>query len=83
MSFGTHIKCTKQPFDLIYIDGSHEGLEPLKDLGFSLELINENGIIMLDDPHWPDVNTIKELCERHYKKITESWKVAAYVPYMK
>ena len=33
---------------------------------------------MLDDHHWPDVKTVKELCDRHLDKIYESWKVAAY-----
>lgn len=70
---------SNQQFDLIYIDGSHEGLIPLRDLGLSLELIKPGGIIILDDHHWPDVKVIKELCDKHYLKIGESWKVAAYL----
>ncbi|MBE8233712.1 MAG: class I SAM-dependent methyltransferase [Endozoicomonadaceae bacterium] len=67
-----------QYFNLIYIDGSHEGMVPLRDLGLAFELIKPNGIIMLDDHHWPDVKAIKELCDRHCQKIAESWKISAY-----
>lgn len=65
-------------FHLIYIDGSHEGLIPALDFGLSCQLLHEGGIIMLDDHHWPDVKAIKCLCDKHCKKIDESWKVAAY-----
>ena len=69
----------KQSFNLIYIDGSHEGMSPLEDLGLSLQLITHNGIIMLDDYRtYPDVKVLKTLCDRHYNKIADSWKVAAY-----
>lgn len=57
--------CENQRFNLIYIDGSHEGMNPLKDLGFSLDLIVKNGIIVLDDHHWQDVKVIKDLLDRH------------------
>ena len=67
-----------QGFHLIYIDGSHEGMNPLRDLGLSFELIESGGIIMLDDHLWPDVRVIKELCDSHCEKVAESWKVAAY-----
>jgi len=67
-------------FNLIYIDGAHEGMNPLRDLGLSLELISDNGGIILLDDHktYQDVQVIKELCDRNYKKIIENWKVAAY-----
>jgi|GEM_PF-5981428 len=68
-----------QSFNLIYIDGAHEGMSPLEDLGLSLQLITHKGIIMLDDYRtYPDVKVLKTLCDRHYNKIAESWKIAAY-----
>ena len=70
--------CSNRHFNLIYIDGSHEGMNPLRDLGLSFELAAPGGIIILDDHHWPDVKVIKELCDCHCNKIAESWKVAAY-----
>lgn len=65
-------------FHLIYIDGSHEGLNPMIDFGLSYELLHSNGIIMLDDHYWTDVADLKSLCDRHCEKIDESWKIAAY-----
>jgi len=65
-------------FHLIYIDGAHEGLAPLRDLGLALELIVAGGVIMLDDHHWPDVAAVKRLCDLHCRRVAESWKVAAY-----
>ena len=65
-------------FHLIYIDGSHEGMDPLRDLGLAFEVIEPGGIIMLDDHSWPDVRQVKELCDQHCEKICESWKIAAY-----
>jgi predicted O-methyltransferase YrrM len=65
-------------FQLIYIDGSHEGFNPLIDFALCTRLIEPGGVIMLDDHHWPDVKTVKELCDRHLPKVYESWKVVAY-----
>jgi predicted O-methyltransferase YrrM len=67
-----------ESFDLIYIDGVHEGLQPVIDFGLSLVLLKPNGVIMLDDHRWPDVRPVKELCDDHAVKIAESWKVVAY-----
>jgi predicted O-methyltransferase YrrM len=65
-------------FDLIYIDGFHSGLTPTIDFSLAYNLLNKNGMIMLDDHVWPDVASIKKLCDRHLQKITECWKTAAY-----
>jgi len=65
-------------FDLIYIDGFHSGLTPTIDFGLAYNLLNKNGIIMLDDHVWPSVTSIKNLCDLHLKKIAECWKTAAY-----
>jgi predicted O-methyltransferase YrrM len=67
-------------FDLIYIDGSHEGLQPMIDFGLCVPLLKANGVIMLDDHlEWPDVAPVKVLCDLHLTKIAESLKTAAYV----
>lgn len=65
-------------FHLIYIDGSHEGLDPMVDFGLSAALLHPEGVIMLDDHHWPNVYAVKDLCDQHCVKVYESWKVAAY-----
>lgn len=67
-------------FNLIYIDGFHEGLMPVHDLGLALALLKPGGIIMLDDHHWPDVKPLRLLAERHADCISKCWKVAAYRP---
>ncbi len=55
-------------YNLIYIDGSHEGLHPITDFGFCRALIASGGIVMLDDPYWPDVVPVRELCRRRLEK---------------
>lgn len=65
-------------FDLIYIDGYHEDLTPTIDFALSYELLNDKGIIMLDDYRWRDVKDLKDLCDRHLKLVHQCWKVAAY-----
>lgn len=65
-------------FDLIYIDGSHEALNPIGDFGLSLACLAEGGVIILDDHQWPDVSPIKNLCDRHCEPIWTTWKTAAY-----
>jgi len=68
----------EERFHLIYIDGSHEKMMPLRDLGLSFEVLYSGGIIMLDDHNWPDVKPLKELCDKHCEPIAESWKISAY-----
>jgi len=65
-------------FDLIYIDGSHEGLLPTTDFGLSNAVIRSGGVLVLDDHMWPDVQPIKQLCDRHATKVQETWKTASY-----
>jgi len=75
----TKLLRTNRSFSLIYVDGSHEGMNPLRDTALSIELVTSNGIIMLDDHQtYGDVKVVKELCDRNYRKIAETWKVAAY-----
>jgi predicted O-methyltransferase YrrM len=65
-------------FDLIYIDGSHEGLVPASDFGLSLSCLSDGGVIILDDHMWPDVLPIKTLCDQHAESVAITWKTAAY-----
>lgn len=65
-------------FHLVYIDGSHEGLNPMFDFGLSCALLHSDGVVMVDDHHWPDVEAVKQRCDRHCVKLHECWKVAAY-----
>ena len=69
-------------FHLISIDAYHSGLNPT--IGFSLasQLLHKEGIIMLDDHVWPDVASIKRLCDQHCQKMAECWKIAAYKPHV-
>jgi len=53
-------KINKKKFDIIYIDGSHFYLDVLKDLRNSLNIINNEGIIILDDFSWNFYDKIYE-----------------------
>ncbi|HEX7193182.1 MAG TPA: class I SAM-dependent methyltransferase [Thermoanaerobaculia bacterium] len=65
-------------FDLIYIDGLHEGLVPASDFGMSLACLARDGVVILDDHMWPDVMPLKALCDRHAEAVAITWKTAAY-----
>jgi len=65
-------------FDLVYIDGSHEQLLPAIDFGLCNAVLRSNGVLILDDHMWPDVQPIKHLCDKHAVKIQETWKTASY-----
>jgi predicted O-methyltransferase YrrM len=68
----------ERQYNLIYIDGSHERLNPVTDFGMCQALIAPGGVIMLDDHYWPDVAPLRELCKRHLKIVAESWKLIAF-----
>lgn len=65
-------------FELVYIDGYHETLVPLVDFGLSAAVLSRPGVIIMDDYLWPDVAPIKALCDRHARRIQETWKTASY-----
>ena len=65
-------------FDLVYIDGSHEQFCPTIDFGLCNAILRPNGVLILDDHMWPDVQPIKQLCDKHAVKIQETWKTASY-----
>lgn len=41
-----------EPFDFIYIDGSHKASDVLEDMVLSLRLLKKDGIMLLDDYQW-------------------------------
>jgi len=45
-------KQNNKKFDLIYVDGSHKATDVKNDFLNSLEIINQNGLIILDDVTW-------------------------------
>ncbi len=67
-------------FDLIYIDGLHDGLAPMQDLVGCLKLARKGGVIMLDDRHWASVHHVRKICSRceELRLIHENWKISAY-----
>lgn len=70
--------CDNKKFDIIYIDGAHEKLFPLVDIGSYINLLNKGGIILIDDYFWRDVYSIKCLLDKYAIPLMESWKIAAY-----
>lgn len=69
---------SESSFNLIYIDGCHEKLFPLVDVGSYVNLLEKDGIFMIDDYFWRDVYQIKHLFDRYAERLCESWKIAAY-----
>lgn len=70
--------CAEQEFDLIYIDGLHNGMTPTIDFGLSMGLLAKDGVIILDDWPWPDIVGLKALCDQHMQLIAETPDIAAY-----
>lgn len=67
-----------EKYNMIYIDGRHEMLFPLVDIGSYINLLSKNGFILIDDYYWRDVFQIKNLFDLYAKKLCESWKIASY-----
>jgi hypothetical protein len=65
-------------FELIYVDGYHEQLVPLVDFALCMLICAPNGAIILDDHQWPDVASLKALCDKPAKRVQETWKTATY-----
>jgi predicted O-methyltransferase YrrM len=43
---------TDNRYDLIYIDGCHHPISVIQDLVLSWELLNKNGVMIMDDREW-------------------------------
>lgn len=67
-------------FNLIYIDGNHDGIHPLQDFVGVLEVIEDEGVLILDDIHWHSVHHLKRIIEfsPEFEKVMENWKVAVF-----
>ncbi len=74
------LELQKLSFNLIYIDGLHDGLTPIFDFNESLKLIKDKGIIILDDRHWANVHYLRKICDNTLalNKIYENWKISCY-----
>ena len=70
----------KEKYDLVYIDGFHDGLTPISDFLGILDLIQDGSIIMIDDWHWANIHNLKKICDNlpGLLIIDLNWKVAAY-----
>lgn len=68
----------EEKFDVIYVDGYHNGLMPLCDIAFSLRLLNDNSILVVDDYFWPEIEPIKSLLDKSLVKIAEIEDIVAY-----
>jgi hypothetical protein len=65
-------------FDVVFVDGNHEGLNPLFDFAAATALVRPGSYIILDDTQWPDVAPIKELCDKHLVRVAQSFAKACY-----
>lgn len=58
-------------FDMIHIDGNHDMKFVMQDLELYSKILNENGIIILDDISWDSVRTVYSLLKKNMYKIYE------------
>lgn len=75
-------------FDLIYVDGSHLGLDVLVDAALAWRLLEPNGVLVFDDYRWnhagddallrpgPAIDAILQLLEGKYEMLLRSAQVA-------
>ena len=75
------LKHENEKFDLVYIDGMHDGLMPIKDFIASLALVETGSVVILDDRHWANVHYLRKICDNTngLKKIYENWKISCYL----
>lgn len=65
-------------FDLVFVDGMHEGLHPMTDVGLAMNVLRPRSVLMIDDTPWPDIAPVKALCDRHLMRIHQIGNKAAY-----
>ncbi len=59
MNSDLFFKQNSKTFDLIYIDGNHRAPQVKKDLDNSLKILNNNGILIIDDYLWDWYENLK------------------------
>ena len=64
---------------LVYVDGQHASLSPMNDFLLALAVLEDHGLVMLDDwALFPDVYVLKLFCDNNYRRVWETWKIAVY-----
>ena len=67
-----------QKFNMIFIDGNHEQLHPMLDVAFSKCLLSPKSLLLLDDCDWPDVQSVKNILDKHARLLFEVADKSAY-----
>jgi predicted O-methyltransferase YrrM len=67
-------------FQLIYVDGSHHFEDVFVDILYGLRLLDEGGVIVLDDSTWPDVRKAIRFFDRNFRDIVTRLDIGAYRP---
>lgn len=52
-------------FDMIFVDGNHETLNPMIDTSLAILLLKQGGLLCLDDINWVDVKPVAAICSAH------------------
>jgi predicted O-methyltransferase YrrM/SAM-dependent methyltransferase len=65
-------------FDLILVDGNHEGLEPMIDTALAISAAKPGAVLMLDDIMWPDIAPIVQICGKHLSEFHQSAGKSAF-----
>jgi predicted O-methyltransferase YrrM len=47
-------QCTDELFDIVYVDGDHEGRAACLDVLLSVPLLKMGGVMIIDDYEWDD-----------------------------
>lgn len=58
-----HLSKQGKEFNLVYIDGLHDGLMPITDFIGAVKLMELGGVIILDDRHWANVHYLRKICD--------------------
>ena len=70
--------CRGQLFDVIFVDGNHDGLWPFCDAAMALQLLRKNGLLCVDDTQWPDVAPVAAVLERYLRPVHRTGNQIAF-----
>lgn len=65
-------------FDAILVEGKPEGLNPLIDFSAAVALLRPASYVILAATNFPDVASIKQICEKHLTKVAETSVYACF-----